>query len=76
MREHVAAEAARGIAEVSRATGVPVASGIITASTRAQALARSRNRGEEAAQAAVELAALLGSVRGPRAPGRLREGRA
>ena len=62
--DYVAGEAARGISEVGRSTGVPTTFGLITANTREQAEARAGgavgNRGEEAALAALEL---LGSSR-------------
>jgi 6,7-dimethyl-8-ribityllumazine synthase len=78
--EFVAGEAARGIAEVGRSTGVPTTFGLITANTQEQAEARAGgavgNRGEEAALAALELLALFARVRGrrgrPRAPVRRR----
>jgi 6,7-dimethyl-8-ribityllumazine synthase len=61
--EYVAGEAARGIAEVGRRSGVPTTFGVITADTLAQAEARAGgeagNKGEEAALAALELAALF-----------------
>jgi 6,7-dimethyl-8-ribityllumazine synthase len=61
--EYVAGEAARGIAEVGRLTGVPATFGVITAESMAQAEDRAGgrvgNRGEEAALAAVELLSLL-----------------
>ena len=64
--DYVAGEAARGIAEVGRSTGVPTTFGLITADTRAQAEARAGgavgNRGEEAALAALELLALFGDL--------------
>lgn len=57
--DFVAAEAARGINEVTLKTGVPVMFGVITANTVAQAEARAGakhdNKGYEAAQAAIEL---------------------
>lgn len=59
---YVQGEAARGIADVARATGVPCTFGVITATTRKQAEDRSGpevNRGAEAAEAALEMAALL-----------------
>jgi 6,7-dimethyl-8-ribityllumazine synthase len=60
--EYVAGEAARGIAEVSRLTGVPATFGVITAENQEQAQDRAGgrvgNRGEEAAVAAVELVEL------------------
>jgi 6,7-dimethyl-8-ribityllumazine synthase len=73
--EHVAREAASGIREVGLRTGVPVTFGVITALDERQAWARAGgevgNRGEEAASAAVEMAALVRQVRGP---GRRRRG--
>jgi len=61
--EHVAREAARGIAEVGLATGVPTTFGVVTAESEAQAWDRAGgkvgNRGEEAALAALELASLV-----------------
>ena len=66
--EYVAGEAARGIAEVGRLTGVPATFGVITAETREQALARAGgkvgNRGEEAALVALELVDLLKTLDG------------
>jgi 6,7-dimethyl-8-ribityllumazine synthase len=65
--EYVAGEAARGISEVGRTTGVPTTFGVITADTREQAEARAGgavgNRGEEAALAALELLALFARLR-------------
>jgi 6,7-dimethyl-8-ribityllumazine synthase len=65
--EYVAGEAARGISEVGRSTGVPTTFGVITANTREQAEARAGgaigNRGEEAALAALELLALYAGFR-------------
>jgi 6,7-dimethyl-8-ribityllumazine synthase len=69
--EYVAGEAARGIAEVGRRTGVPATFGLITAENMEQARARAGgavgNRGEEAALAALELVALAASLDGGRA---------
>jgi 6,7-dimethyl-8-ribityllumazine synthase len=66
--EYVAGEAARGISEVGRSTGVPTTFGVITADTREQAEARAGgaagNRGAEAALAALELLALFAGLRG------------
>jgi 6,7-dimethyl-8-ribityllumazine synthase len=77
--EYVAGEAARGISEVGRSTGVPTTFGLITANTRAQAEARAGgevgNRGEEAALAALELLALFAELRGRRARRRAPSGR-
>ena len=68
--EYVAGEAARGISEVGRSTGVPTTFGVITADTREQAEARAGgivgNRGEEAALAALELLVLFAELRGRR----------
>lgn len=65
--EYVAGEAARGISEVGRSTGVPTTFGLITANTREQAEARAGgavgNRGEEAALAALELLMLFANLR-------------
>lgn len=67
--DYVAGEAARGIGEVGRTSGVPTTFGVITAHTAAQAEARAGgavgNRGEEAALAALELIALFRGL-GPR----------
>ena len=60
---YVASEAARGIATVSLATGVPVAFGVITADTIEQAIERSGTKssykGWDAALVAIEMAQLL-----------------
>ncbi|MCC6738722.1 MAG: 6,7-dimethyl-8-ribityllumazine synthase [Planctomycetia bacterium] len=63
--EVVGDAAARGVAEVSRDTGVPCLFGVITAGNRQQALDRSGpevNRGAEAAEAALEMADLLPGI--------------
>ena len=77
--EYVAGEAARGISEVGRSTGVPTTFGVITANTQEQAEARAGgavgNRGEEAALAALELLMLFADLRRSkrrRAPARRR----
>jgi len=60
--EYVCAEAARGITDASRDTGLPVAFGLLTCDTHEQALERSGgaagNKGVDAAEAAVEMAGL------------------
>ncbi len=56
--EYVAGAAARGIAEVALATGVPTTFGVITADTMEQALDRA-GKGVEAALCAIELVNLL-----------------
>jgi 6,7-dimethyl-8-ribityllumazine synthase len=61
--EYIAAAASHGIMDASVATGVPVAFGVLTATTEEQALERAAdgdgNKGREAALAAVEMATLL-----------------
>jgi 6,7-dimethyl-8-ribityllumazine synthase len=60
--DHVCAEAARGIAQVSLETGVPCAFGVLTVETMEQALARAggnkRHQGRDAARATLAMAAL------------------
>ncbi len=78
--EHVAREAASGLAAVARDTGVPVAFGVLTVRqevhARRRAAAGPGNKGAEAARAAVMTALALRRIggsgegrRGPRAPG-------
>jgi 6,7-dimethyl-8-ribityllumazine synthase len=71
--EHVAREAASGLAAVSLATGVPVGFGVLTVEKEAQALARSapgrENKGAEAARAAVAMVEVLRRLSGPRRKG-------
>jgi len=66
--EHVAGQAARGIAEVGLATGVPTTFGVITADTLEQAVeragAKSGNKGVDAALSAIELTNLLRQLPG------------
>ena len=61
--EHIAREAAAGLAAVARETGVPVGFGVLTVETEGQALARSapgrENKGAEAARAAVAMVHVL-----------------
>ena len=61
--DHVASEAASGIAAASRETGVPVIFGVITAETVDQAINRaggkSGNQGFSAAMTAIEMASLM-----------------
>ncbi|HEU5196237.1 MAG TPA: 6,7-dimethyl-8-ribityllumazine synthase [Methylomirabilota bacterium] len=61
--DFVAGQAAAGIQRVALDTGVPATFGVITALTEDQALERSGgevgNRGEEAAHAALEMAAFM-----------------
>ncbi|MEX2275612.1 MAG: 6,7-dimethyl-8-ribityllumazine synthase [Actinomycetota bacterium] len=61
--EHVATQAARGIADAARDTGVPVVFGVLTTEDLEQATDRAGgrhgNKGWESAQTAVEMASLL-----------------
>jgi 6,7-dimethyl-8-ribityllumazine synthase len=61
--EYIAAAASQGIMDASQATGVPIAFGLLTTLTEAQAEARSvdgpDNKGREAALAAIEMATLF-----------------
>jgi 6,7-dimethyl-8-ribityllumazine synthase len=61
--EYIAEAAAHGIMNVSVTTGVPVAFGVLTATTEQQAIVRSApgegNKGREAALAAIEMATLF-----------------
>jgi len=65
--DHVCAETARGCARVALDAGLPVAFGVLTCETLAQARERSsptpKNKGVEAARTAVEMANLLGRLR-------------
>lgn len=64
--DHVAGQAAAGLAAVTRATGVPVAFGVLTCDTMEQALDRAGgkagNKGAEAAITALEMAGLLEAI--------------
>ena len=66
--EYVAGEAARGVAEASMTTGVPVIFGILTCQTEEQALDRAGgkegNKGYDAALAAIEMVNLLQQLPG------------
>jgi 6,7-dimethyl-8-ribityllumazine synthase len=64
--DYVCAEAARGVADVSRRTDVPVLFGVITANDPQQAHARAggvSNKGADVARAAVEFVRVLREVR-------------
>lgn len=65
--EVIANECSRGIGEVSLRRELPVAFGVLTCETMAQALARAGgdegNKGEEAALAALEMASLMARLR-------------
>jgi 6,7-dimethyl-8-ribityllumazine synthase len=64
--DFVAGAAATGLANLQARTGAPVAFGVLTTDTMEQALARAGgkagNKGWEAAQAALEMLDLIGSV--------------
>jgi len=55
--EVVSNESARGVMDVALETGLPVANGILTADTEAQAIAR-KDKGAEAVRVALEMARL------------------
>ena len=65
--EYVAAEAASGLQLAALETGVPVAFGLLTCDTRAQAEARAGgergNKGTEAARSALEMADVFAQLR-------------
>jgi 6,7-dimethyl-8-ribityllumazine synthase len=65
--EYVSREASRGIAQAALDTSVPVIFGVLTTDTAKQALERAtasgRNRGSEAARAAVQMADLMRQLR-------------
>jgi 6,7-dimethyl-8-ribityllumazine synthase len=60
--EVVANESASGLMQVELDTGVPVANGILTTDTEAQAEARAAPKGRDCADAAVEMAHLVRAV--------------
>ena len=72
--EHIAREAASGLAVVARETGVPVGFGLLTVIEEAHARVRSAqgpgNKGAEAARAAVAMVHVLRKLAGRRSRGR------
>jgi 6,7-dimethyl-8-ribityllumazine synthase len=78
--EYIAAEAAKGIAQVSVSHGIPVAFGVLTTNTLEQAIdragAKGGNKGFDAAMTAIEMADLMHQLRStPRgASGRAADG--
>jgi 6,7-dimethyl-8-ribityllumazine synthase len=65
--EYIAAEAAKGVAQVSASYGIPVAFGVLTTNTLEQAIdragAKSGNKGFDAAMTAIEMADLVRQLR-------------
>jgi len=65
--DYVAGEAAKGIAQVSLNTGIPVAFGVLTTNTLEQAIdragAKGGNKGFDAAMTAIEMANLMRTLR-------------
>ena len=61
--DYIAAEVAKGVAQVGMATGVPTIFGVITTDTLEQAIeragAKAGNKGADAAQSAIEMANLM-----------------
>jgi 6,7-dimethyl-8-ribityllumazine synthase len=74
--DFIAGQAAAGIQRVGLDTGVPTTFGVITALTEAQAFERAGgevgNRGAEAAEAALEMAAFADTIAGRTTAGRTR----
>lgn len=68
--QHIAREAASGLAAVARETGVPVGFGVLTVTDEKQAIGRARpgpgNKGGEAARAAVAMVRVIRSLQGKR----------
>lgn len=68
--DYIAAEVAKGLAQVALETGVPVSFGVLTTNTLEQAIdragAKSGNKGFDAAMTAVETARLLREIRSSR----------
>ncbi|HEU5074143.1 MAG TPA: 6,7-dimethyl-8-ribityllumazine synthase [Polyangiaceae bacterium] len=66
--DHVAAQAAKGISQVSLDTGIPIAFGVLTTDTIEQAVERAGtkagNKGYDAAMVAIEMVALARVLRG------------
>jgi 6,7-dimethyl-8-ribityllumazine synthase len=66
--DYVAAEAAKGLAQVSLETGIPISFGVLTTNTLEQAIdragAKGGNKGFEAALSAIETANLLRQLPG------------
>lgn len=65
--EYIASQVAKGVADVSQGTGLPVIFGIITADTIEQAIERAGtkegNKGSDAALSAIEMANLFDKIK-------------
>jgi len=70
--DYIAAEVAKGIAQVAMTTGVPTIFGVITTDTLEQAIERAGtkagNKGADAAAGAIEMANLLDQLGGRKRP--------
>jgi 6,7-dimethyl-8-ribityllumazine synthase len=66
--EYIAAESAKGVAKISLESEIPISYGIITTDTIEQAIERagskSGNKGYDAAVTAIEMANLVGQIKG------------
>ena len=75
--DYVAGEAAKGAAQASMKTGVPVMFGVVTTDTLEQAINRSGvkagNKGFEAAMSAVEIVNLYKGMEGGEEPAKTKE---
>jgi len=60
--EVVSNDACRGVMDTQLETGVPIANGILTCDTDEQAEARTKQKGTDCAQAAVEMARLVAQI--------------
>ncbi len=64
--DYIAQAAAQGITRAAQSTGVPIAFGVLTTNTAEEALARAgdgpSNKGREAAEAALQMAALYAGL--------------
>ncbi len=64
--EVVSNESARGISEVALEFGIPVANGVLTVETDAQAESRAAQKGADAARVAIEMARLCEQLGAPK----------
>lgn len=62
--EIVANESCRGVMDATLETGIPIANGILTVDTDAQALARVAEKGADCARAAIEMAHTIKAING------------